>query len=378
MGKRSNGEGTIFKRKDGRWCAAYYDEAFHRHFVYGKTQSEAKKKLNEKRNELPIKQNQDLTVQTWVLEFLMKYKKNELKITTFDSYMGMYRKHICGSHLGTMKLDKVSTEVLQRYYNDKIKDGYSSKTVREIETILNSAFTMALKLRMMRENPNLYTTIPKKVKYEAKVLSQDEVKRILAEAKEEELYPIVITTVYTGMRKGEVMALKWDNVDFEQRKIFVKNSLCRIEDKQLDANGRRHIHYEILEPKTKKSIRMIPMLDEVYDALMEQKKRQDVDKEKYKDIYTDQGFVFADLIGNHLPQRPFMDKYHKFLQKYNITDIRFHDLRHTFASLLIESDVSMKVIQELLGHSTITTSMDIYTHISDKKKEQALDRLRSI
>ena len=157
-----------------------------------------------------------------------------------------------------------------------------------------------------------------------------------------------------------------------------KYSLCRIEDKQLDANGRRHVHYEILEPKTKKSIRMIPMLDEVYDALMEQKKRQDVDKEKYKDIYTDQGFVFADPIGNHLPQRPFMDKYHKFLQKYNITDIRFHDLRHTFASLFIESDVSMKVIQELLGHSTITTSMDIYTHISDKKKEQALDRLRSI
>ena len=97
-----------------------------------------------------------------------------------------------------------------------------------------------------------------------------------------------------------------------------------------------------------------------------------------RDAYLDQGFVFADPIGNYLPQRSFMEKYHTFLQKYGITDIRFHDLRHTFASLLIESDVSMKVVQELLGHSTITTSMDIYTHISDKKKEQALDKLHRL
>ncbi|WP_370819068.1 tyrosine-type recombinase/integrase [Roseburia intestinalis] len=118
------------------------------------------------------------------------------------------------------------------------------------------------------------------------------------------------------------------------------------------------------------------MLDEVYEALLEQKRRQDLDKEKYKDIYQDQGFVFADCTGNFLAQRPFMNKYHKFLKKYNIQDIRFHDLRHTFASLLIEQDVSMKVVQELLGHSTITTSMDIYTHISDKKKEEAMQLIR--
>ena len=131
-----------------------------------------------------------------------------------------------------------------------------------------------------------------------------------------------------------------------------------------------------MEPKTKKSVRMIPMLDEVYEALLEQKRRQDLDKEKYKDIYQDQGFVFADCTGNFLAQRPFMNKYHKFLKKYNIQDIRFHDLRHTFASLLIEQDVSMKVVQELLGHSTITTSMDIYTHISDKKKGEAMQLIR--
>lgn len=378
MGKRSNGEGTIYKRKDGRWCAAYYDENYSRHYVYGATQTEVKKKLKKKKSEMPIKEKQTVTVQEWIFEFLQEYKKNELKITTFNSYMGMYRKHINGSEVGGEKLNKITTEILQKYYNEKIESGYSSKTVREIETIINSALNMAMKLRMISENPNLYTTIPKKIRYEAKVLQKEEVKRMIIEAKEDELYPIVITAVYTGMRKGEIMALKWENVDFKGRRIFVRNSLCRIEDEQPDEFGHRHTRYEVLEPKTKKSIRTIPMVNEVYQALIKQRIRQDAEKEKYKDIYMDQGFVFADPMGNYLPQRPFMDKYHKFLHTYGITDIRFHDLRHTFSSLLIESDVSMKVVQELLGHSTITTSMDIYTHISEQKKEQALDKLNTV
>lgn len=376
MGKRSNGEGTLYKRKDGRWCAAYFDESFKRHYVYGKTQAEVKQKLKEKRNEKPVKEQQARTLQGWVEEFLVNYKKNEVKITTYEGYMRIYRKHIKDSQVGKTALDKVTTQMLQKYYNDKINDGYNSKTVRSISIVISSALNMAVKLRIMSENPNRYTSIPKKKKYEAAVLSAEEVRRIVSEAKGEELYPIVVTTVYTGMRKGEVMGLKWENVDFQERKIYIKNSLCKIEGDQTDEKGHRHARYEILEPKTEKSIRMVPMLDEVYEALRMQKARQDSDKQKYQEIYVDQGFVFADRTGNHLPQRSFMEKYHAFLQKYGITDIRFHDLRHTFATLLIESDISMKVVQELLGHSTITTSMDIYTHVSDAKKEQALESLQ--
>lgn len=379
MGKRSNGEGTICKRKDGRWCAAFYDEKYIRHFVYGKTQAEVKKKLKEKRNEQLVKdqpEEQGITFQEWIEEFLVNYKKNEVKITTYEGYIRIYRKHIKDTQIGETALNRVTTEMLQAYYNDKLNDGYNSKTVRAISIVIGAALNMAVKLKMLSENPNRYTSIPKKKKYEAAVLSAEEVRRIVKEAKAEEIYPIVVTTVYTGMRKGEVMALKWENVDFQKRRIYIKNSLCRIEGDQPDENGCRHARYEILEPKTKESVRMVPMLDEVYDALMLQKDRQESDKQRYRDIYLDHGLVFADLCGDYLPQRQFMDKYHAFLKKYGITDIRFHDLRHTFATLLIESDVSMKVVQELLGHSTITTSMDIYTHVSDEKKEQALDRLR--
>lgn len=290
--------------------------------------------------------------------------------------MRIYRKHIKDSQLGKTALNQVTTEMLQRYYNDKLNDGYNSKTVHSIGIVVGAALNHAVKLKMLSENPNRYTSIPKKKKYEASVLSTEEVRRIVNEAKAEEIYPIIVTTVYTGMRKGEAMALKWENVDFQKRRIYIKNSLCKIDGDQTDEKGHRHARYEILEPKTKESIRMVPMMDEVYEALMLQKERQEMDKKRYREIYLDQGLVFTDSCGNFLPQRQFMDQYHAFLRKYEITDIRFHDLRHTFATLLIDADVSMKVVQELLGHSTITTSMDIYTHVSDEKKEQALDRLQ--
>ena len=375
MAKRSNGEGTIYKRKDGRWCGAYFDEQYNRHYVYAKSQTEVKKKLKEKQSQGTLKHKSYL-FQDWISDFLVNYKKNELRAGTYDRYRGHFRKHIQNSWIGNMKLENIKSGDLQKYYNQKLDEGYNSKTVRAIEVIINEALNMAFMLRMIPQNPNLLATIPKKVKYEAKILTMDEIDIILTEAQEEELYPLVVTALYTGMRKGEIMALKWENIDFEEKRIYVKNSLCRVENENIDEKGRRHAVYQIMEPKTKKSIRIIPMLDEVYAALIEQKKRQEVQKEQYQDIYLDQGFVFADLTGNYLPQRQFMDKYHSFLKKYGITDIRFHDLRHTFATLLIESDVSMKLVQELLGHSTISTSMDIYAHVSERKKEQAIRQLR--
>lgn len=375
MKRRSNGEGSLYKRGDGRWSGCYYDEQFNRHYVYGKTQTEVKQKLKKKMESRTVK-HKVYTFEEWVNEFLDKYKRNELKVTTYNSYAMLYRKHILGSRIGRMKLDSVKATVLQQFYNEKIKAGYSSKTVKSIEVIINSALDKAFKLRIIEENPNLFTTIPKKEKYEAKVLTLKEVECILTESREDPLYPIVITALYTGLRKGEIMALKWDNIDFEGKKIYVKNSLCRVVDEIPDEKGCRHARYEIMSPKTKKSVRTIPMLSEVYEALIEQKRRQDKDKEKNRDIYDDQGFVFANEVGNYLAQRSFMTRYHNFLKEYGITDIRFHDLRHTFASLLIESDISMKVIQELLGHSNIATSMDLYTHISETKKEQAIAQLR--
>lgn len=187
----------------------------------------------------------------------------------------------------------------------------------------------------------------------------------------------MITALFTGMRKGELMGLTWkDSLDFDNMRIHVVGSLCRVVHEP-DELGKSHATYEILEPKSAKSIRFIPMLDIVKEVLAIQRRRQDADKEKYRDIYSDNDLVFARYDGRHLNQRDFMDKYHQFLKKYGVTDCRFHDLRHCFASLLLASGTGMKVTSELLGHSTISTSMNIYSHVYDETKSTALENLNN-
>lgn len=380
--KRSNGEGSIFKRKDGRWCAAYYDDAPcpKRHFVYGSTQKEVKEKLKKKREnptKYSRKKENTYTLEEWVLLYLENYKKNELKRTTFDTYMVMYRKHIKDSVIGKTKLSRLTVNQLQNYYNDKLADGYNPKTVKHIHVIINAALDRAVQMGLITENPNKLMSLPKKTAYEGKVLSADEVRTILHEAKTEELYSIIVLAIYTGLRKGEIMALRWKDVDFEKRELSVAGSLCRVEEGK-DDSGRIIHGYEILEPKTSKSKRTIPLLDIAVEALQIQKERQDKMKQQYKDIYSDEGFIFSRYDGRYLNQREFMNDYHAFLKKYGVTDVRFHDLRHTFATLLLEAGEAPKVIQELLGHSTITTTMDIYAHVSSEVKKRTINRLDSL
>lgn len=205
MMKRSNGEGTIFKRKDGRWCGAYYDlePIPKRHFVYASTQSEVKRKLKEKMANPIGSYKTTYTLAEWMVYYLENYKKNEIKITTYGTYFETFKKHIEKSGLGSMRLDKITTSHLQQFYNEKVKEGYNPKTVKHMNVIINSALDKAFKLGYIRTNPNILVTLPKKKAYEGKTLTAIEVMKILNEARNDDLYPIIIFAIYSGLRKGD-------------------------------------------------------------------------------------------------------------------------------------------------------------------------------
>lgn len=439
MGIRTDNK--IYRRSDGRWCVSYYDttENSKRHYIYGKTKNEVKTKLTqiegaatesavknfqkksrtEKKTvvennvykdkvrkaaeETELKSVQEpgskqpeysmnvliesqnsaqngegvkWTLQSWLLYFLKNYKQNEIKETTFDSYMGIYRAHILNTDIGRCKLSELNSDNLQMVYNDMTKNGYNAKTVRHVFILINMALKKAVKLRYIEENANDFVILPKKKRVEGKALTAEEARTIFEKATEEKLYPIVALTLCTGMRKGEVMALKWENINFRDRELHVEGNLCRV--RESNAGGRSKYMDKVLEPKSVKSIRTIPLTEIALEALLIQKQRQDEIKEKYKVVYDDQGFVFTEVDGSLLRQKGFMEEYHVFLKKYGISDIRFHDLRHTFATLLFEEGESAKVIQELLGHSTITITMDIYTHVSKKGKKNAISKLDNL
>lgn len=375
MGKRSNGEGTIFKRSDGRWCAAYFDKEYRRHYVYGKTQKEIKQKLKKKMSEVNVStKGKGITVDEWMVQYLDEYKRNEVKETTYWSYMELYEKHIKKSDIGLSELQSLTSQQLQKFYNDKKEQDYNPKTIRHMYVLINSALDKAMQIKLLNENVNRQTVIPKKEAYTAKVLSAEEVKKILVNAKEDKLYPIIALEIYTGLRKGEIMALKWENISFDQEELHVEGNLCRVV-KEINADGSKCYEYKIMEPKTAKSKRVVPLLPGAIEALKMQQAMQAQDKEMYSEIYNDQGLVFARCDGTFPSQRAFMDKYHAFLKRYGASDVRFHDLRHTFATLLLEAGEEPKAIQELLGHSTYSTTMDIYAHVTKKGKVNAIKRL---
>lgn len=378
MAKRTNGEGTIYKRADGRWCAAYY-VGIKRKFLYGKSQKEVKYKLKalmeEEKNNGQLTDIGNLTLKSWIFQYLKDYKANEIKASTLNTYMTFYRKHIENSEIGKKELQEIQTDDLQSYYNRKLKDGLSAKTVRHLSVIIREALTQAVRLKYIKYSPQEGVILPKKEKYEGKTLSQSDVLKLLHNAGDEELYPLIMTAVFTGMRKGEILGLQWKNVNLENGYIKVEKSLCRVED-GVDEKGRYRTKLVLLEPKTASSKRIIPITSQLVDILEHHRERQDEYKREAIDFYNcELDLVFANYLGEFMSEREVLRKFYAVLDKYKIPRVRFHDLRHTYASLLMESETDSKVIQELLGHSSISTTLDIYTHLKMEQKRNSVDKM---
>jgi len=389
-GRRGNGEGSIVKRSDGRWCAAYVEKDTNkRRYVYGKSQKEVREKMKKKMENSKAEAEQkevaevledsgaNQTLEELILYYLYTFKKVELKPSTFSNYTDVYHYYIKGAEIAEKTIQDITTNDLQKYYNLKMAEGYSSKTIRHMAVVINGALEYAERTGIIVANPNRHTILPKKKKFEAKVLTEEEVHRIIELGKEEEIYPLVVLCMTCGLRKGEALSLKWDNVSLAERRLRIVGNLCRVGQEE-DEDGRRHCVYEILEPKTKSSIRTIYLPEVAYQALLLQKQRQEREKEAYAEIYLDEGFVFARPDGRYLNPRQMLEHFHKFLEKYGITDIRFHDLRHTAATMMIESGISIKIVQDILGHSNLATTADIYSHVSENAKEKAMKQLEAV
>ena len=383
--KRGNGEGTIYKRKDGRWCGAFYSEADNkRHFVYASSYKRVKAKMREKSLESTLmdSDNRDdpevkYSLEDWIWEYLEVYKRNELKPSTFTGYTTVWRKHIKGSVIGKMNLPKIRPANIQGFYNQKLKAGLSVKSIWQIRNLISTALKQAVREGFIESNPDEYIVLPKKSRYEPSILTPEEIRKIVEEAKDDPLYPIVVTALFTGMRKGELMALQWKNVDFKHRRIFVERSLGVLLHQE-GSDGKFHNAYELVEPKSKKSKRFIPMADTVVEALRIQRARQDENRRRYAEIYKESDFVFTEEDGEIINQKGFMNRYHTFLKKYGITDCRFHDLRHSFASLMLQRGVDFKTLSDILGHSQISTSLDIYAHVYDSSKAIAVEDFNNL
>lgn len=385
MGRRSNGEGTICKRSDGRWMGQVMldtDGGYKRKTVYGKTQKEVKEKIARLKLDCQrgkLVETSNMPLEDWMQLWITNYKP-DLKVTTRESYELYINVHIKGSEIGKIPLNKLKTTDLQKFYNAKLKcecknqkQNLSPTTVRYINIIIKGALRQAVNNRMINENVSDGVVLPKKNKVEIIPLTKDEVIRFLEVAKSDRLYTLYLLEMMTGLRRGEILGLKWEDVDFKERRIKVIHNLYRVNNTDKDVNSKYKM--VLLTPKTESSKRIIPLNQLMVDALLQHKKEQEREKKLYEDGYRDLGMVFCKPDGDYISPREFLRQYQRLLHKAGLERKRFHDLRHTVASLLINANENPKVIQQLLGHSTISTTLDIYAHVMEQTINKSVDNL---
>lgn len=314
-------------------------------------------------------------MQLWITNY-----KPDLKVTTRESYELYINVHIKGSEIGKIPLNKLKTTDLQKFYNAKLKcecknqkQNLSPTTVRYINIIIKGALRQAVNNRMINENVSDGVVLPKKNKVEIIPLTKDEVIRFLEVAKSDRLYTLYLLEMMTGLRRGEILGLKWEDVDFKERRIKVIHNLYRVNNTDKDVNSKYKM--VLLTPKTESSKRIIPLNQLMVDALLQHKKEQEREKKLYEDGYRDLGMVFCKPDGDYISPREFLRQYQRLLHKAGLERKRFHDLRHTVASLLINANENPKVIQQLLGHSTISTTLDIYAHVMEQTINKSVDNL---
>lgn len=346
-----------------------------------KTKGEASKALNEALYEFenggyiaPKK----LTFASFTLEWLDSYVKPLRKIATYNRYKELYNKYLANSLGGKAIIE------IESYHIEKLllsnKNRISGTTLQAIYTLINTIMNRALKLRIIKDNPCKYIERPQRDKFTPDVLDTDDLKPIfnVLDLNNEYDYMFNIAfriTLELGLRRGELGGLEWKDIDFKSNLIYVRNNL-------IYTNG----HVKMETPKTIESERSIYISDELLKLLEVLKERQEQDgaycgefyeKNIFDDVEYD--FVMKWHTGKYIHPMYYTNKLKKVLTAANINkSVRFHDLRHTNATLLLQQGIDFKVIQTRLGHSDIGTTMNIYSHVNKDMQKKATDKLSKL
>ena len=341
-----------------------------RRYVSGKTRQEVADKLADtlsNRNKGLIFEDEGLTVATYLDRWLEDSVRGTVRESTFSRDKYLVTNHVVPV-LGRVKLKNLNAMHLQRLYRDRLDFGLSGSTVQKIHHVLHKALSEAKRLRLIpHHNPASDVKAPRASTKEMHPLSAQEARLLLEAARGDRLEALYVLAVHTGMRRGELLALRWEDVDLDAATVRVRRTLTRVD------NGRR---LAFGEPKTKKSRRTVRLTPQGVEALRSHRARQAEERLRVGSLYEDQGLVFVGQGGgpinpSNLRQRSFKT----LLERAGLPRICFHDLRHTCASLLFQKNVHPKFVQELLGHASVAITLDTYSHMLPGMGGEAADAM---
>jgi len=401
-GKKGNGEGSIFKRSDGKWCGVVTngrDNEGHlkRQYYYGRTRQEVADKILTVQNEIktgtfiePTK----IKVGEWLDLWLQEYMRPSLRLTTYSSYEDTIRSHIKPT-LSDIMLRELRPEHLQKLYNEKYKrgrvdgkGGLSARSVRYIHVIIHESLEQALKTQLVVRNVSDATTLPRQTKKDIRVFTVEEQLKFTETAENDSWGTAFKLDLASGLRLGELLALKWSDIDFKEGVLKVRNSLARVrtfENEDNKSNNeptndpeKRVSRLIFQEPKTKSGKRNIPLPENILEELKEHKLMQENEKSFMGEAYADCGLIFCTHYGTPIEPRNMMRRFYQLVNDAGLQKTNFHSMRHSFASRALEAGIHPKIVQEMLGHANISMTLDIYSHVMPELKKDAAAKLNHL
>ena len=367
---RANGDGDVFprKNKEGKitsYRGAYVGPDGKRRYVSGRTKEVARKALREARANADsglVFDAGTLTVGEYLERWLNDSVRDTVKTTTFERYEQISRLHLKPA-VGRVKLKALTPAHVRSLYREKLDAGASPRTVRYVHTTLHKALKQAIADGLISRNATEAVKPPQLTKEEMHLLGADEVKVFLETARQtgDRLEALYVLAIHTGLRQGELLGLKWEDADMETGTLQVRRTLSITKGGPV-----------LSTPKTKGSSRSVQLTRTALEALRNHRERQAEERLRLGSLWSEKGVIFASETGGFLDRRYITThRFKPLLKQAGLPSVRFHDLRHTCATLLLGRNVNPKIVSEMLGHSTIAITLDTYSHVLPNMRDQA-------
>lgn len=386
MARRGNGEGTIGQRLDGRWEARIDLSSGgkrRRKSIYGRTRQEVQRRLTAalraRDQGVTVRTNERLTVGAYLDAWLRDTVRPSVRMATYVSYEGHVRGHLAPA-IGSIPLVRLTPQDVRLLQARGLAAGLTPRTVQHIHATLRTALQQALRDDLVTRNVASLVKAPKIERHHTTVLDPDQARTLLAAARDDRLGALYVVAASMGLRQGEALALGWLDVDFDAGTISISRTLQRIPKALRDPEDTGYgTHYRLVEPKTASSVRTVSMPKVAAAALREHRVRQLQERIAAGPAWqASDDLVFTTTIGTPLDSRNVTKAFQALLKRAGLPFMRFHDLRHSAATLMLAQGVQPRVVMEVLGHSQIAVTMNLYAHVIPALERDAADRMDAV
>jgi integrase len=372
--KRGNGEGSIHRRKGGGWCAqytVYTAKGRKRKTLYGRTRAEVAAKLakalSDREGGITFDAG-NLRLGDYLQRWLEDSKKGSVKRVTYEGYARQVRNHLVPT-LGRIKLKALTPAHLRGLYREKTETGLSARTVGYIHATIHNALKQAVEDGLVPRNVADAVKPPQLCKEEIQPLTPEQAKMLLEAVGGDGLEALYVLAVTAGLRQGELLGLKWEDIALDRGLLQVRRTLS-------GTNGGEPV---FSDPKTAKGRRSVKLTARAVEALKRHRERQLEECEEVAGLWQNHGLVFPTQVGTPMSRHNLVARSFKpLLKRARLPEIRFHDLRHTCATLMLAVGANPKVAQETLGHANVTITLDTYSHLLPNMQDEVAEKVNEL